>query len=454
MPTRPFATSSRAYPRSSMVVIFRLRLSPSTMRTGSPAARTAAASSPKDRSATATRALSRMSRRNTCGVCADHRPSRDTSSIATPASSARRTVSASGNPATAVPSVRAISTQRAKSDGGTTGRAESWIAITSASGAAASAAQLDCVLVSPPATTLASGARERTIASMGPRGTSGRTTTTIRVNAPDAIADASDHARTGWPPRSAVILSVPARVELPAARIAQTAPVLAIDGTRSARFGDLTLRMAEDHPATDRLKDAHNGDRELGADVPGAVLDDDHRSVLQITHGLRGLLPFQDHAHRDLLSGQDDRTNGFREIVHVEHGDALKLRHAIEAVIVGHDRHAEALRERDELPVGAVPRGILFRQLDLDGLLFLHLREHLQTAATALAPRAVRGVVEILKLRQHELGDDERSPDEAAPDDVSDAAVDDDRRVEEDARVGRAALAHAAYALRERAQLV
>jgi len=51
--------------------------------------------------------------------------------------------------------------------------------------------------VSPPATTLASGARDRTIASMGPRATSGRTTTTIRANAPEAIADASDHASTG-----------------------------------------------------------------------------------------------------------------------------------------------------------------------------------------------------------------------------------------------------------------
>src|SRR5436189_3245175 len=295
MPTRPLATSSRAYPRSSMVVIFKLRLSPSTMRTGNPAARTAAASSPKDRSATATRALSRMSRRNACGVCADPRPSRDTSSIATPASSARRTVSASGNPATAVPSDRAISTQRANSDGGTNGRAESWIAITSASGAAASAAQLDCVRVLPPATTAASGARERTIASMGPRGTSGRTTTTIRRNAAEAIADASDHASTGWPPRSAVILSVPARVELPAARIAQTAPALAIDGTRPANLGRLTLRMAKDHPAADRLEDSHDGHRKLGADVPRAVLDDDHRPVFEVPDSLGGLLALLAH---------------------------------------------------------------------------------------------------------------------------------------------------------------
>src|SRR5256885_2189984 len=300
MPRRLFGTSSRAYARSSMVVIFRFRRSPSTIRAGNPAARTAAASSPKDRSPTATRARSRTSRRNTCGVCADQRPSRDTSSMATPASSARRTVSASGNPATAVPSARAISTQRAKSDGGTNGRAESWIAITSASGAAARAAQLDCVLVSPPATTVASGARERTIAWMGPRGRSGRTTTTIRRNAPEAIADASDHASTGCPPRSAVILSVPARVELPAARIAQTAPVLAIDGTRPARLGRLTLRVAEDHPATDRLENAHDSDRKLGADVPQAVLDDDHRSVFEVADGLRGLLPLLDDAHRDL----------------------------------------------------------------------------------------------------------------------------------------------------------
>src|SRR5438094_2544409 len=323
MPTRPFATSSRAYARSSMVVILRFRRSPSTMRTGSPAARTAAASSPKDRSPTATRARSSTSRRNACGVCADQRPSRDTSSIATPASSARRTVSARGSPATAVPSARAISTQRAKSDGGTNGRAESWIATTSASVAATSAAQLDCVLVSPPATTLASGARDLTTCSIGPRAASGRTTTMIRVNAPDAIAEASDHASTGWPPRSAVILSVPARVELPAARIAQTAPALAIDGTRPASLGRLTLRMSEDHSATDRLENAHDRDRQLRADVPHAVLDDDHRPVFEVADGLRGLLAFLDHTHCDFLPGQDDRPNSFCEVVDVEHGDAL-----------------------------------------------------------------------------------------------------------------------------------
>src|SRR6267378_5220719 len=167
--------------------------------------------------------------------------------------------------------------------------------MTSASCAAARAAQLECVLVSPPARMTAEGDRGRTIASIGPRGRSGLITTTIRSNAPDASAAWSDHASTGWPPRSAVILSVPARVELPAARMAQTAPVLAIDGTRPARLGHLTLRVAEDHPAAHRLKNSHDGDRELRADVPRAIFDDDHGAVLEVSHGLAGFLPFLDH---------------------------------------------------------------------------------------------------------------------------------------------------------------
>src|SRR5712691_4772226 len=166
--------------------------------------------------------------------------------------------------------------------------------------------------------------------------------------------------------------------------MAQTAPVLAIDGTRPASFGRLTLRVAEDHPATDRLKDSHDGDRELGADVPRAVLDDDHRAVLEIADRLRGLLALLDNAHRDLLAGKDDRTYGFREVIHVQHGDALELGHAVQSVVVRHNRHAERPRERYELPVGAGSRGILLRELDLHGLLFLHLGKHLETAATAL----------------------------------------------------------------------
>src|SRR5881628_2615974 len=110
--------------------------------------------------------------------------------------------------------------------------------------------------------------------------------------------------------------------------MAQTAPTLAIDGTRPTRLGHLTLRVAEDHPAADRLKNSHDGDRELGTDVPRAILDDDHGAVLEVADGLAGLFAFLDHAHGNLLARQNDWTDGLREVVHVEHGDALELRDA------------------------------------------------------------------------------------------------------------------------------
>src|SRR2546428_5909999 len=119
------------------------------------------------------------------------------------------------------------------------------------------------------------------------------------------MADRRDRASTGGATSPAGILSVPARVELPAARMAQTAPLLAIDGTRPASLGDLTFRVTEDHPATDRLKDSHHGDRKLRADVPRAVLDDGHRAVLEVSDRLCGLLALLDNAHRDLLARQD-----------------------------------------------------------------------------------------------------------------------------------------------------
>src|SRR6266550_7075923 len=195
---------------------------------------------------------------------------------------------------------------------------------------------------------------------MTPRGRSGRMTTTIRSNAPDARAAASDHASTGCPPRSASTLSVPARVELPAARMAQTAPDLAIDRARPARFAGLTLQLSEDHPPADRLEDPHHGDCELRADVPSAVLDDDHRAVLQVADSLGMLLSFLDDPNGDLLTGQHDRTHSLREVIHVQDSDALQLGHPVEPVIVRHDRNAEGAREGHELRVRARARRVFF----------------------------------------------------------------------------------------------
>src|SRR5207237_2019163 len=105
------------------------------------------------------------------------------------------------------------------------------------------------------------------------------------------------------------------------------------DGTRPAKLSRLTLRMAEDHPTADRLEDSHDGHRKLGADMPRAILDDDHRPVFEVPHRLGGLLALLDHADRDLLTRKDDRTNRLREIVDVQHGDALERCDPVQAVV-------------------------------------------------------------------------------------------------------------------------
>src|SRR5438552_1257030 len=146
-----------------------------------------------------------------------------------------------------------------------------------------------------------------------------RVTTTIRSNTAAATAAASDHARTGCPPRSAATLSVPARVELPAARIAQAAPslLLAIESPRAA-LAHLALQLREDHPAADGLEDPHDRHRQLAAEVARAVLDHDHRAVLEIANTLPLLLSLLDHPHGDLFARQDHRANRLRQVVHVQ----------------------------------------------------------------------------------------------------------------------------------------
>src|SRR5438445_10072750 len=71
----------------------------------------------------------------------------------------------------------------------------------------------------------------------------------------------------------------------------------------------------------------------------------------------------------------------------------------------------------------------------------MHLREHLEAAATALAARGVARVREELELGEDEPRHHERAADEARAHDVGDPTVDDHRGVEEHASAAAAILA-------------
>ena len=93
-------------------------------------------------------------------------------------------------------------------------------------------------------------------------------------------------------------------------------------------------------------------------------------------------------------------------------------------------------------------------QLDVHGRLFLHPREHLEPAPSALALRGVGRVGKELELGEDEAWHDERAADESALHDVGDAAVDDDGSVEERALRPRDTVAATmSHLTRERTEL-
>ena len=150
-------------------------------------------------------------------------------------------------------------------------------------------------------------------------------------------------------------------------------------------------RVREDHAAGDGLQHAEHGHGELLADPAARALDDDHRAVIQVPDTLTRLLPLLDQLHRQLLPRQHDRPHRRRELVHVQDADALQLGDAVQVVVVGEDRAAELLRERDELRVGLAHLGrIAVDDLDRQELLLLEAREELEAASPARAPQRIR----------------------------------------------------------------
>ena len=68
--------------------------------------------------------------------------------------------------------------------------------------------------------------------------------------------------------------------------------------------------------------------------------------------------------------------------------------------------------------------------VDLDARHLLHLLQDVEPAAAAIALHRIGGVGDQLQFLEHELRDDERAVHEAGIAQVGDAAVDDDRRVQ------------------------
>ena len=79
-------------------------------------------------------------------------------------------------------------------------------------------------------------------------------------------------------------------------------------------------------------------------------------------------------------------------------------------------------------------RGIVLGHLEIDRGLLLHVGQHVQAATAATAARHIGRIGHRLQLTQDGAEDDERHVEETCLCDVEDAAVDDDRGVDQDGR--------------------
>jgi hypothetical protein len=147
--------SARA--KSSAPVIFRLRSSPGTMATSSPAARATSTSSAAPPGCAAVRGEDER-KRNPCGVCARQRPVRSTVPATSP-SAPRQSASVTASAGAAASAVPRASTTRAIRSCVTQGRATSWISTRSgAKGTSASSpARTLASRRAPPSATTTSG---------------------------------------------------------------------------------------------------------------------------------------------------------------------------------------------------------------------------------------------------------------------------------------------------------
>ena len=106
--------------------------------------------------------------------------------------------------------------------------------------------------------------------------------------------------------------------------------------------------------------------------------------------------------------------------------------HAVQVVVIGHDRGASLLRELDQLHVDLGKVGHVFvDEFDVDQRLLLQEVEHLESTPAAVAPKRIARVGDVLQLGQHEVRHEDLVTHKAGLGNVHDPSVDDDAGIQE-----------------------
>ncbi len=198
------------------------------------------------------------------------------------------------------------------------------------------------------------------------------------------------------------------------------------------------VELTEDHFAGGSLQDAGDGNVDGLRDHLLGVIHHHHRAVIQVGHSLVVLLAFLEDEDPHGFARQYDRLQRIRQLVDIEHLDAVELGYLIQVEIVGDDLTVVNLGQFDQLHIDFPHvRKVLFDDLHVEVCHFLNALQDVEPAASAVALHGVGRIGHQLQFAQDELRDHQHAVEKAGLGDIGDAPVDDDAGIQDFERLLR-----------------
>src|SRR5882762_10473381 len=121
------------------------------------------------------------------------------------------------------------------------------------------------------------------------------------------------------------------------------------------------LQAAKDHFSCRGLMNGRNNDVDTLVDHPAPAIHHDHRAVIQIRNALVCFLAFTKNQNPHGLSGKHGRLQRLRQLVDVQHREALYCGHLVQVEVVGNNFCADAPRQLHQfvIHVPSLPKIIL-----------------------------------------------------------------------------------------------
>src|ERR1700674_3645816 len=230
----------------------------------------------------------------------------------------------------------------------------------------------------------------------------GGPTTTIRSTSSRARNNSSTRASVVRPfRRTSALLPRPSREPDPAA--ATMAPTFSGLGTfglgpRVSAAAVHPRRLREYHPAGRSLDHRRDDCRDGLVHHALAVLDDDHRAVVEAADTLPGLFALTGHGDDYLLARNCHWAHRLGKLVEIQDNHAFEPRDPVQVEIVGHDSPPPLLCGAHEVGVDLDAGGrIVVNHLEVYRRILLHLGQHVEPAPAATPPGRVGRVGDLLE---------------------------------------------------------